>query len=114
MWQKRAFGLLTLFLVLAGPLGLLAVDHAAFHTRCGPADPCAPSDAGHHPSDADGREIPCPVCHFLTTVSLESPPPAPALPGLVSFGVFAQPPAARPAPAPDCTPSRSRAPPFPV
>ena len=99
MWQRRFAGALALLMLLAGPLGLLAVDHAAFHHGC------ASSDAG------GDHEIPCPVCHFLTTTSLESPAPAPVLPGLVAFGLVEAAPAAVLAPAPAVAPARSRAPP---
>ena len=99
MWQRRFAGTLALLVLLAGPLGFLAADHAAFHRGC------ASSDAG------GDREIPCPVCHFLTTTSLESPAPAPGLPGLVAFGLVESAPVPVLAPTPVLAPARSRAPP---
>lgn len=103
MWRKRIPAVLALLFLLAGPLGLLAVGHAALHGHC------------HTSSDAEDQpEIPCPVCQFLTTVSLETPPPAPALPGLAVFGPAVAAPVAAPAFAPAFAPTRSRAPPIPA
>ncbi len=103
MWRKRIPAVLALLFLLAGPLGLLAVGHAALHGHC------------HTSSDAEDQpEIPCPVCQFLTTVSLGTPPPAPTLPGLVAFGPASAAPAEAPVLPPAFTPTRARAPPIPA
>jgi hypothetical protein len=93
--SRRRFGAaLALLFLLAGPLGLLAAEHGAFH---------------HAGTDEHGA--PCPVCHFLSTTSLESPTPGFAAAVLVLVGIQPAAPAALLADALTQAPCQSRAPP---
>src|SRR5262249_38571100 len=95
MLRRRFGAALALLFLLAGPLGLQGVEHAQFH-RAG---------------SADEHGAPCPVCHFLSTTSLESPTPGIAPDILVLVGTQPAIPASLPADAPTLAPCQSRAPP---
>lgn len=110
MLQRRLFGLLALLTFLVGPLGLMALEHGAFHrTSCDLAHPTHPADS-RDPSG--GQAAPCPICHFLTTTSVEAPAPAVYLPALVLLGDPAAAPVSPPHARPAATTLHSRAPPF--
>jgi hypothetical protein len=99
--RRRLSGLLALFVFLAGPLGLLAVEHGAFHRpQCGSDTP-----SGEHGA-------PCPICHFLTTTSLHAPAPVVRLPAPLTLGDVVVLPESLPSDRPASTALRTRAPPF--
>jgi hypothetical protein len=95
MLRPRLSVLFALVVLLAGPLGLLSVEHGAFH----------------HSGDDDAHGTPCPVCHFLSNTSMEAPSPEVRLPALVLVGVEPVTVASLPIVAPTFAPRRSRAPP---
>ena len=120
MLQRRLFGLLALLSFLVGPLGFLALEHGAFHrTSCDLAH-FDPSEGNASASDASGGDASgggasrgrCPVCHFLTTTSVEAPAPAVRLPALVPLDDPAAAPETPLHGRPASTTLRSRAPPF--
>ncbi|MFN8179640.1 MAG: hypothetical protein U0167_17055 [bacterium] len=95
MLRRRFGAAFALFILLAGPLGLLAAEHGAFH----------------HPGAADEHGAPCPVCQFLSTTSIEAPLPAAYLPVLVLVHDEPSVQVTTPAAAPTFAPRQSRAPP---
>ena len=95
MSNRRLGAALALLVLLAGPLGLLAVEHGAFHAL----------------ADHDGHRVPCPVCHFLKSTAIAAPTLGNYLPVLVLVDEEPLGLAHAPAAGPTFAPRRSRAPP---
>ena len=116
MRLDRPVRLLVLLAFLAGPFGLLSVDHAEFHACSGDGARDESADHRHpddrHPDDRAGDATgTCPVCHAAGTPGLDAPGQSAHTPALALEGSLPLPPDAHPVVAAVGAPRRSRAPP---
>lgn len=121
MRLDRPVRLLVLLAFLAGPFGLLSVDHAEFHACSGDGAHDEATDHrdrdqrdrhdGHPDDRADNGTGACPVCHAAGTPGLDAPGQSAHTPALALEGSLPIPPDAHPAVAALAAPRRSRAPP---